>query len=230
MEVFLVPVAPARYELYSEQADGGLAPESEAPQAGFLDRMRRSFNEMLLAATDRERAKREGRWEPPAGWLARQRDRLTAWVAQRVADQQLHWSLRQVEHVVLVHPADLPGDFAVSTVRTALQKDRRYHGIRAVVHGVLFVGSGLLAPVPGPNIVAYYFAFQAVGHYLSRRGAVQGLTRIHWTTRSSRALTDLAAVVGDPPEQRRARLDEIAARLELRDLAAFVERVGLGRA
>ena len=31
--------------------------------------------------------------------------------------------------------------------------------------------SGLLFLVPGPNVIAYYFAFRMVGHYFSLRGA-----------------------------------------------------------
>ena len=40
---------------------------------------------------------------------------------------------------------------------------------------VLLIVSGVLALVPGPNVLAYYFAFRVVGHWLSMRGARQGL-------------------------------------------------------
>lgn len=230
MEVFLVPVGPARFELYSEQVDTSFGGDPSAPQTGLIARARRGFAEMLLAAADRERAKREGRWQEPSSWFARLRDRATAWVAERVAEQQLHWSLRQVEAVVLVHPDDLAEESAVATVRNALAHDRRWHGRWAAAHAAFFAASGVLAVLPGPNVVAYYFAFRMVGHWLSRRGAVQGLTRVRWTTRSSRALTELADTLLLHPDERHPRVADIAERLDLKNLPTFVERVRLRRA
>ena len=230
MEVFLVPVAPARHELYSEQADGGLTRETDAPATGLLGRARLRFAEMLLTAADRERAKREGRHVEPDGRLARWRDGMTGWVAERVAEQRLHWSLRHIEAAELVHADSQSSEAAMATVRAALTHDRRWHGRWAVVHGVLFVVSGALAVLPGPNLIAYYFAFRMVGHWLSRHGAAQGLSRVRWSTRPSAELTELAAALLDRPEGRRTRVLEVERRLGLRDLAAFVERVRLRRA
>lgn len=230
MDIFLVPVGPVRYELYSEQADAGLAADEGAPQSGLLARARQGFAEMLLAAADRERARREGRWQEPAGRWARTRDRLTAWVAERVAEQQLHWSLRRISAAVLVHPADVSPESAMATVRHALAHDRRWHMRWAVAHGILFALGGVLAVIPGPNLVAYYFAFRMVGHWLSMRGASQGLSRVRWSTRPSAELDELADALLLTPAERHARLDGIAARLGLEDLPAFVERVRLRRA
>ncbi len=230
MDIYLVPVTPARFELYSEQADGGLNDEPGAPTSGVLARARARFAEMLLAAADRERAKREGRLTEPTDTVTRLRDRLTGWVAERVAEQRLHWSLRRIERAVLVHPATMSGESAMVVVRQALAHDRRWHTRRAVVHGVLFVVAGALAVVPGPNLVAYYFAFRLVGHWLSMRGAAQGLTRVTWETRPSEPLSELAAALTERRARRRKRIQEIAARLELPELAAFVERVRLRRA
>lgn len=230
MEVYLVPVGPARHELYSEQAGSGFGDAGDEPQSGVIARARRAFGEMLLAAADRERAKREGRWTEPAGRMARMRDWLTAWVAERVAEQQLHWGLRHIQSAVLVHPSVLDGPAAMAIVRSALAHDRRWHGRWAVVHAVLFVAGGVLAVLPGPNLIAYYFAFRMVGHWLSMRGAAQGLTRVSWSTRPSGPLAELGAALLLAPHERRLRVDGIAASLGLHDLGAFVERVTLRRA
>ncbi|MGE3579634.1 MAG: hypothetical protein AB7I25_14360 [Vicinamibacterales bacterium] len=230
MDIFLVPVGPAQYELYSEQADAGLAGEADGPQSGVIARARQGFAEMLLAAADRERARRDGSWEEPAGRWARIRDRLTAWVAERVAEQQLHWSLRRIEAAALVHPSSLSSDDAMKAVRASLAYDRKRHGRWAVVHGVLFVIGGVLAVIPGPNLVAYYFAFRMIGHWLSMRGASQGLSRVRWAPRASDELTAVAEALGDAPTVRHAKLADAAGRLGLEDLPAFVERVRLRRA
>ncbi len=230
MEVYLVPVGPARHELYSEQAGSGFGDEADEPQSGVFARARRAFGEMLLAAADRERAKREGRWTEPAGRMARLRDLLTAWVAERVAEQQLHWGLRRIQAAVLVHSSDLEGPAAMALVRNALTHDRRWHLRWAVVHGILFVTGGALAVLPGPNVIAYYFGFRMVGHWLSMRGAAQGLTRVSWSTRASEPLTELGEALLLAPRERRQRVAGIATALGLHDLAAFVERVTLRRA
>ena len=230
MEVYLVPIGRARYELYSEQADSGLAGDPDEPQSGLLARARQGFAEMLLAAADRERAKREGRWTVPAGRMARFRDWATAWVAEWVAEQQVYWTLRRIHSAVLVHPADMDGESAMTIVRSALTHDRRWHGRWAVAHGILFVAGGLLAVIPGPNLIAYYFAFRMVGHWLSARGAAQGLTRVSWSTRASEPLAELGEALLLAPHERRPRVAGIAAVLGLSELGAFIERITLRRA
>jgi len=230
MDTFLVPVGPAQYELYSEQGDSGLGGDPDAPQSGLFARARQRFAEMLLAAADRERAKRDGRWQEPAGRGARARDWLTAWVAERVGEQQLYWSLRRIEAAVLVHPSSMSAEIAMSTVRGALAHDRSKHRRWAVLHAVLFVIGGALAVLPGPNLVAYYFAFRMVGHWLSMRGASQGLSRVRWTTRSSEDLSEVTDALALPAGARQVKLADIARRLELEDLPAFVERLRLRRA
>ena len=75
------------------------------------------------------------------------------------------------------------------------------------------MASGLLVLVPGPNFVAYYFAFRMVGHFLSLRGARHGLAVVQWTAKESAPLTQLRAAIA---------LDGEALKLE--HLARFFER------
>jgi hypothetical protein len=118
----------------------------------------------------------------------------------------------------------------MGTVRHALAHDRRWHGRWAVTHGILFVVGGVLAVLPGPNLVAYYFAFRMVGHWLSMRGASQGLSRVRWSMRASAELDEIADALLLTPAARHERLTGIADRLALPDLPAFVERIRLRRA
>ena len=60
----------------------------------------------------------------------------------------------------------------------------RSHHVRwLIVDTLLFIVSGVLAILPGPNLVAYYFAFRCVGHLQSWRGARQGMDVVRWTWR-----------------------------------------------
>ena len=96
-------------------------------------------------------------------------------------------------------------------------------GCRAVLSAALML-------LPGPNIVAYYFAFRVMGHWLSMRGAVQGLRGIAWTGRPCEPLTELREVASLHGAAREKRVHEIAARLRLQHLSTFFERVAVRHA
>ena len=63
-------------------------------------------------------------------------------------------------------------------IRRMLQRDYERHRLWLVVDTIGLIASGLLMLVPGPNLLAYYFAFRVVGHWLSMRGAAQGLQHV----------------------------------------------------
>jgi len=84
--------------------------------------------------------------------------------------------------------------------------------------------------VPGPNLLAYYFAFRVVGHFLSWRGARHGLRDVAWSTEASDALLELRRLAGLDRAARHARVLEVARALGLEHLATFYERMALKRA
>jgi hypothetical protein len=84
--------------------------------------------------------------------------------------------------------------------------------------------------VPGPNVVAYYFAFRVVGHWLSMRGATQGLHCVQWTGRPCPPLTELRDVALLEAHARDERVHDVARRLRLPHLSAFFERVAVRHA
>ncbi len=98
-----------------------------------------------------------------------------AWVAERIAEQRLLWNLRKQTTAVAVHPQDMTFEQVMVLIRRMLQRDYERHRLWLVVDTIGLIVSGLLALVPGPNLLAYYFAFRVVGHWLSMRGATQGL-------------------------------------------------------
>jgi hypothetical protein len=111
-----------------------------------------------------------------------------------------------------------------------LQRDYDRHQVWLVIDALLFIASGIFFFIPGPNLVAYYFAFRVVGHWLSMRGASQGLHRVAWSGRPCPPLTDLRGVAAMPPGDRENHVHAIAARLRLHRFSTFFERVALGRA
>jgi hypothetical protein len=224
MDVFLVPVAPDRYELYCEEPDEPEAASGAGtPRPGFFRRLMLRFREQLAEA---ERARRHG---PQPGdlrpsFLGRLKARTLRWIAESIAEQRLLWQLRGKDAVRLVYPADLSELQARELLKRSLQRDWERHRFWLVIDGLGAAASALLILVPGPNFIGYYFVFRIVGHYLSLRGARQGLAIVTWTTEASDPLAALRTMVGETPDAREDRVREVAAALRLEHLASFFQR------
>lgn len=227
MEVFLIPVEAERYELYCEVPDDEVT--AGDPPRGMIGGLVHRFR-AALAEAERERhrpAPEPHEHDEPQSWYTRVKRRLMRRVAESITEQRLLWHMRRQTEAVAVHPEDLPADRAMGVVRASMQSDFDRHRYWLVVDSLLFAASGLFVLLPGPNVVAYYFGFRLVGHYLSMRGARQSLRAVAWTTRASAPLTELRATIGLDPEEREARVHDIAARLRLERLATFFQRTAV---
>jgi len=220
--VYLVPVGATRHELYSEYEAPEPEPEPEPGRPSWW-RVQMARFRATLAEAERERRLRE-RGEAGVGggvWRAIMRR-----IAETIAEQRLLWQLRGQPAARLVHPLDVPAAEALRLMRASLAGDLAKHRRWCVIDALIAVVLGpLLFFVPGPNIVAYYFVFRAVGHLLALRGASHGLSRTVWETDASAPLSAIRAALTLPREDRRRRLDDIASALGLQHVTGFVERV-----
>lgn len=223
MDVYLVPVGGDRYELYCEVPDEPHEAPGDPP-AGFFRRLSQRFRAMLAEA---ERERREGREPVRDGWIGQLKSKIMRWVAESIAEQRLLWHLRRQTRGRLFYPDDIEEAHAIRVVRSQLGRDFDKHRFWLIVDGCGFIASGLLMLVPGPNLVAYYFAFRLVGHYLSLRGARQGLDRIDWVHERSAPLSDLRHAIDLEDEARERRVLDIATRLQLDHLARFFKRTAV---
>ncbi|MPY88495.1 MAG: hypothetical protein GEU99_11270 [Luteitalea sp.] len=231
MDVFLVPVGEGRCEPYCEVSDEVVPAGAAATAAGWRHRLMARFREMLAAAErERARAREAAHEEGSAGLGTRLKRQALRWIAERIAEQRLLWHLRRQTEVTLLHPDDMNGDQAQRIVRAALERDANRHWRWLIVDALLFALSGLLVLVPGPNVVAYYFAFRVVGHLLSWRGARHGLAEVVWHPTPSRDLAALRTEVARDRTERRPRVRALAERLRLEHLPTFFDRMTLGRA
>jgi hypothetical protein len=227
MNVYLVPVAERRYQLYVEvPADDAASAPADDGRDGWASRQARRFRN-TLAEAEQARLRRE-RGEPDGHsgvWAA-----VLRRVAEAVAEQRLLWHLRHQTAAVIVHPDDLSRSEALTAVRAEftgeIAKHRRWLVIDAVVVGIT---GPLFFFVPGPNLVSWYFTFRAIGHLLSWRGARKGLIGIAWESQPSAELTAVRSALTLPAPDRRLRLLAIGEALGLAHLAPFVERVWAGR-
>jgi hypothetical protein len=231
MDVYLIPVGRDRYELYCEPAEAHSSDQVAEASRGFFRTLLERFRAVLAAVEQEGRrsgpsgASSEG--GPPPNWRRRVRDRVVCWIAEKIAEQRLLWNLRRQRKVTLVYPEDLFEARAMSIVRDQLQRDARRHSLWAVLHGFGSLGSLLLVPLPGPNLIGYYFIFRLVGHFLCVRGARHGLSGVAWRSQASAPLAELRQVVALSPALRESRVHEVASRLQLEHLASFFRRTAV---
>ena len=219
MNVYLVPAAAGRHELYCEVASS--ASGGESATGSLRERLVNGFNRMVAEGE----AVMHGQ-APEGPERGRLRRFITRRVAEAVAEQRLLWHLRNETEVRLVHPDDVSASNAMATAKTLVATDYSKHRRWCIIDGLIAAITGpLFFFVPGPNVVSWYFAFRAIGHFFAMRGASQGLSGSTWMTESSAELTALRAALALDRDTRSRRIDEIAAALGLDRLAWFVEKI-----
>jgi hypothetical protein len=236
VDVYLVPAGGSRYELYCEVADSSHDVDDDEARSGFVRRITARFRELLATAErehrERQAARDAARPHEPHGtapkeqsFARRLRDRTLRWMAESIAEQRLLWHLRRCEEARFLYPQDLPERDARDALMTQMRGDFERHRRWFVIDLLLFIASGAAMLIPGPNVLAYYFLFRFVGHFLSMRGARQGLQVVNWRTEPSQALAELRQTLSLDRVSREPRLRDIAARLRLEHLASFVQRI-----
>jgi hypothetical protein len=223
MDVYVLPVAADRYELYCEpeedRTDG--TPESSGWLANLLERFR-----VKLSRIDFHHVT-ESQTEIPGKWTARVRGRVMRWVAEKVAEQRLLWGLRRCSAARAFYPIDLPRSQAIVVLQGLLQRDAGRHRMWMIIDGLAFL---FVAVVLGPifllipgvaNLPALYFGFRLFGHYLSFRGARRGLKSVAWTYEGCEPLSVLQQVLSLAADERERHVGEISSRLRLPNLPRF---------
>lgn len=225
MEVFLIPVGADRYELYCEVPDEDPSGATDHDR-GFFRGLVRKFRD-TLNRIERDRRRHEDEDDHPHGWFERLKRRGLRMVAESIAEQRLLWHMRRQHAATAVHPVDIDAETVMAVVSRAMQADFEKHRRWLAIDGVLVALSALLILIPGPNVLGYYFAFRVVGHYLSFRGARQGLSGLEWNSEKSEALSELRRAIDLAPAVREQRVHEVADRLQLEHLASFFQRTAI---
>ncbi len=224
MDVFLIPIGRAEYELYYEPPEETPEVAETVKERGLFRRWRQRFVEMLREAEqERHRA-------PPAeapGLLARVRRRMMRFIVERVSEWRLLWHLRSADAVTAHVPADISTEEAERIIKSIVKADADRHLRWVIIDLLLLAAAAPLMLVPGPNVLAYYFTFNVVGHFLAMRGAQRGLGVVAWRYVPTPALSELRLALGlEDPHRFRTVLD-VAARLRLQHLARFFERLAV---
>jgi hypothetical protein len=235
MDVYVIPIGPDRYELYCERPPDTDA-DAEAPASGLVGRIKQRVATFLRSAEQRHQAPPDPQTAAnasPSGLFARLNDRMMAWVAERVAEQRLLWTLRGNTAATAVYPDDLTFDQVQTLIQRTLQRDYERHRRWMWIDGFLFLLTFItLAPIfiiiPGvANIPALFFGFRTISHWFSRGGARHGLQAVTWTGRPCAPLTELRQAATQPEPVRSERVADVARALRLPHLARFYERVAV---
>jgi hypothetical protein len=221
--VYLVPIGSGRFDLYAEPSDDTEADTDGREPPGFWRRRARQFHTTWREISRAAYAARGAE----SGRLARIRDWLVRRIADSIAEQRTLWSLRDLRSASFVYPAELSGTSAEAIRRRLLTHARRHHGTWLLVNLLAAAVTALLILLPGPNLIGYYFAFRVIGHFLSWRGARQGLDATVWIERAEPMLTELGRLADMPRAEREPQVTQIAERLGLRHLAAFFDRLAV---
>jgi hypothetical protein len=216
---FFVPVGRGRFELYSEAAEDRSMTDGrrDGGFGGWLHDVGARWHGIVESA-------RKGR---PRTRLRRWRDAIVCRLAETIAEQRTLWALRSPTAATLRFPATIDASQARAALMVSLADARRHHLRWFLIDLVLFAVSGVFFLVPGPNLIAYYFAFRFIGHLQSWRGARNGMQFVDWTFVPDHDLAELASLVDVPRDARAPSVAAIAARLNLGRLSAFFDRVAV---
>lgn len=229
-DVYLIPIGGGRLEPYCEPEEDA-QPVDPDVHRGVFRRLADRFRELLAEAEHDRRRRSRGEHVPEAGsTLGRLRNRTLRSIAEHINEQRLLWHLRKHTQATLHHPDDVTPDAALQVMRTSLRKDGDRHVLWLVITTILFIASGALALVPGPNVLAYFLGFFVVARYLSWRGARHGLREVVWHMTASGPLSELRGALHLPGDARAPIVLDIANRLRLEDLPLFVARMVPDRA
>ena len=160
MKVYLLLVNDEQFFFYSD--------ESEADQSRVETPARGGWRGWL-----------EGRWhrfqiawhESDAG-VARWARRSWDWLHKMVhPDDSMLVRLRATRRVDLHHPASRNTDAVAKIWQDYLARKWRRHVLHLSGNAVIApLALALLWPLPGPNLIGYWFAYRAIHHWLIVRG------------------------------------------------------------
>jgi hypothetical protein len=145
--------------------------------------------------------------------------RAWEWVQRRTGpDEPVLRSLRHSTHFELLFPSALSPDEASNIWANYLSRRFRYHLVWFLLDALISPFTVLLAPLPGPNIIGYWFAYRAICHMLALLGIRKARRGLQSMTMTPEPLLDRSFSRASTREVR-----EITARYGLTRLEEYLE-------
>jgi hypothetical protein len=215
VKVYLLRFDDERAIFYSEGPETPSEDESTQPPAreglrGWAERKYQSLQTTISGAESGVGLHMKRAWE----WLQRRAS----------PDEALLRSLRNVEKIHLYYPSKLDAAEARAIWTNYLKGRRWHHSVWLVLNALVTPLTVLLAPIPGPNIIGYWFLYRAVCHLLAVLGVRRALGEGIETEFTSSGVLDELLLAGNEE-----RLSSVAERLDLKSLEAFMKRAARAR-
>jgi hypothetical protein len=209
VKVYLLSLDGGRFLFYSEGPETAAETEIVAPRRGMRGWAERRYKSLQAILTESEKG---------VGLRVR---RVWEWLQKRIPpDEPALRALRGVRGVVLHHPPTLPADEARALWQFYLKSRQGRHMFWFVVNALVSPLTLLLAPLPGPNIIGYWFVYRSACHMLARLGARNA--------RSEQVTTEFVpnnALDGSLDAQDDERIASLSSCFGLQGLDDFIKRI-----
>jgi Mitochondrial K+-H+ exchange-related len=162
LKVFLLHLDQEHSIFYSEGPETLAEAVAEHPSEGIRGWAEKKYNDIQRTLTESEQGiglKMRRAWE----WLQKRTD----------SDELLLRALRGAAKIRLHHSTETLPETAIETWNEYLARRNRKHITWLTVNAITVPFTLLLAPIPGPNIIGYWFLYRAFCHVF----AIMGLRR-----------------------------------------------------
>lgn len=209
MKIYLLSLEGGRCVFYSEGPEAVAESETAEPRAGVRGWVEGKYKNLQVILTESEK-----------GVGLRMR-RTWEWLQKRISpDEPVLRSLRGASSIELYYPLAFTEEETHTLWRDYLKGRQGRHTFWFVVNAIVSPLTLLLAPLPGPNLIGYWFVYRAVCHLLARLGASNARSE-QVTTKflSTGALDGSFAATDDE------RIASLSSRLGLYGLDSFIKQV-----
>jgi hypothetical protein len=147
--------------------------------------------------------------------------RVWEWLHRRTSpDEAVLRTLRLADTVELYSPAEMTSQKAMESWSHHISAKRRRHTLWLIIDTIVTPLTLLLMPLPGPNVVGYWFVYRAFCHLLVLLGIRKARDEIERTTVHHEEMLD--ELLNGRNE---AKISDLSVKYGLKDLAGFISRV-----
>jgi hypothetical protein len=161
VKIYLLSLDSGRCVFYSEGPEAIVESETAvAARGGVRGWVERKYKSLQVILNESEK-----------GVGLRMR-RAWEWLQKRISpDEPVLRSLRGVAEIELYYPLAFTEEETRALWREYLKGRQGRHTFWSAVNALVSPLTLLLAPLPGPNLIGYWFVYRAVCHWLARLGA-----------------------------------------------------------
>jgi hypothetical protein len=214
VKVYLLSLDGGRCVFYSEGPETVAETEAAEPREGVRGWAERRYKSLQALLTESEKG---------VGLRVR---RIWEWLQKRIPpDEPALRALRSVSAIKLYHSPAVTEEETHALWTKYLKRQQGRHTRWFVINMLVAPLTLVLAPLPGPNVIGYWFVYRSVCHLLARLGARNA--RSSQVTTAYQTMNDLDGSFGAKDEERIANL---SSSLGLQGLGEFIKRITASQA